>query len=549
MTEIPTSHSTQPAASEAAPGNLTQEPIEAGSVDPASTDEIVTGETETVEATPEEIATEMKSVIDAIISRKQSFEEMEIDEHIIYEGYDDTKKSLLELNSEFRIALNDYLGQLNAIGAKPEAKFADEASVLLDQLDQAVEYINSQSAVDKAEKYRLAKQTVVNMDRMLENIATHFREEGDEIVVNQDIETGRMFRHYWEMTRDDIEDMTVDYRNETGLDHDDILDEAEDHMKAIDVFLEKVKELEDKVQAEQEAERNKLEKLYKDTELLINKPDGLLYYAIPVASGKKNRIGKSRAREAVGPNAPDGVYKSALKIVENFDSLIAQISSMPNYDPNRIAQYKDLLRIAAEYVYELAKQSDPRGVEGYRNSRVLPQDPNSRTYRRPVTVGVHNAFGKQPLESIDLSELGFMIPKSAKSTASVFRMNGNRANVLYPGYDNTYDESLEGPLPSANFLDLRAKIAKNKYKKNILKFKEQGLNLNTELLRGESFEDWLKRAANTSSAAQAVDIGNRMIAHYLKRNYRAAGFLVPNLSVGDVGKDVSYMRAIIKAAQ
>ncbi len=303
------------------------------------------------------------------------------------------------------------------------------------------------------------------MDRMLENIATHFREEGDEVVVNQDIETGRTFRRYWEMTRDDIEDMTVDYRNETGLDHDDILDEAEDHMKAIDVFLEKVKELEDKVQAEQEAERNKLEKLYKDTELLINKPDGLLYYAIPVASGKKNRIGKSRAREAVGPNAPDGVYKSALKIVENFDSLIAQISSMPNYDPNRIAQYKDLLRIAAEYVYELAKQSDPRGVEGYRNSRALPQDPNSRTYRRPVTVGVHNAFGKKPLESIDLSELGFMIPKSAKSTASVFRMNGNRANVLYPGYDNTYDESLEGPLPSANFLDLRAKIANNKYKK------------------------------------------------------------------------------------
>ncbi len=137
MTEIPTPRSTQPAASEAAPGNLTQEPIEAGSVDPASTGEIVTGETETVEATPEEIATEMKSVIDAIISRKQFFEEMEIDEHIIYEGYDDTKKSLLELNSEFRIALNDYLGQLNAIGAKPEAKFADDASVLLDQLDQA----------------------------------------------------------------------------------------------------------------------------------------------------------------------------------------------------------------------------------------------------------------------------------------------------------------------------------------------------------------------------------------------------------------------------
>lgn len=545
MTEIPISHYTQPDESKAGTEGAAQETGETELLDPANTGEVAVTKAEEAEPTSQEIADEMKLPILDILGRKRIFDQDMVEDCIANAGYDRAKALFEGVNLELREALKEYIKQLDVIGVVPEPRFVTEVMALLDRIDQVMNYMESKPVVEKAEKDKASEQAKINMRHMLDNIAGSFKKQGSKVTVDQDVEIGLSFRHHWEMIRDDLRDMTSDYQKYVGVKHDSLTDEAKHYIEAINVFLKSIKELEQK----QEAEQAKLERLYKETEILINKPDGLLFYAIPIASGKKNRVGKSRAREAVRSHAPDGVYKSALKIVENFDGLITQISSMPNYDPNRIAKYKYLLRIAAEYVYELAKQSDPRGVEGYRNSQVLPQDPNSRTYRRPVTVGVHNAFGKQPLESIDLSELGFMIPKSAKSTASVFRMNGNRANVLYPGYDNTYDESLEGPLPSANFLDLRAKIANNKYKKNILKFKEQGLNLNTELLRGESFEEWLKRAANTSSAAQAVDIGNRMIAHYLKRNYRAAGFLVPNLSVGDVGKDVSYMRAIIKAAQ
>lgn len=550
MTEILTPDKVQPAVDNTAFGDPTQEPGEAGSVDPTNTGEVVAGETEAVELTPEEIAAEMRLAIEAVI---QSFEEMDVDERIIYDGYDNTKQFIIEHDSKFRKALNDYLGQLDAIGAKLEAKFAEEVSNSLDQFNRAVEYIYSKPAIEIAEKYKLAKQTVINMDRMLENIATNFKEEGDEIIVNQDVELGMTFRHYWEMTRDDLKDMADDYRKETGLDHDDLLDEAEDHIEAIDAFLGKVKDLEDKLQAEQEAERNKLERLYKDAEIFINKPDGLLYYAIPVASGKKKRIGVSRARDAIGSGAPDGVYKTALKKVKEFDDMIVRISSMPNCDQDRIDNYMNLLRIATEYVYELAKQTDSSGAAGYKSKQVLPQDTNTRLYQRNVTVGVHKAFGEEPLKSIDLSALGFMIPKSERNGASTQPMNGNRANVLYPGYNEAYDPTIDGSLPGSASKTWGSKVGgkmlKPVHAEIVSKFKEKGLDLKTKLIKDDSFEDWLKRAANTSDAAYARAIGNRMIAHFLRRNYRSAGFLVSELTVGNVGKDVSFMKAIIEAAR